>query len=176
MSSTARCIPGEGTVVCGRWAWVVLVAAVTACHEAPPPAPPAARPPAPLGLGQVRAAFPDGVGDPGGWAKDLLAGFTDSALVPDATRVCAVVAVLQQESGFQADPPVPNLGTLVRKRLDEEAERFGPLGPSAMDRLLKRRAPGERWTVDERSRRLRTERELDRLFRVVLGAEPRAEP
>src|SRR5215831_15351186 len=118
MSSTAGCDPREGSVVCRRrrCLWGVLVAAVTACHEAPPPPSPPARPPPPLGLGQVRAAFPDGVGDAGGWAKDLLAGFSDSGLVPDATRVCAVVAVLQQESGFQADPPVPNLGTLVRKR------------------------------------------------------------
>ena len=44
--------------------------------------------------------------------------------------MCAVVAVLQQESGFQADPPVANLGTLVRTRLEEEAEKYGPLGPA----------------------------------------------
>ena len=156
--------------------WGVLVAAVTACHEAPAPPPPRARPPLLLNVGQVRVAFPEGVGDPDGWAKDLLAGFSDSALVPDATRVCAVVAVLQQESGFQADPPVPNLGTLVRNRLDEEAERFGPLGPSAMARLLKEKAPGERRTFEERIRRLRTERELDLLFRDMLEAERREHP
>ena len=139
----------------------LLLAGTTACHEAPPPPPPPARPPPPLGPSQVRAAFPDGVGDPPGWAKDLLAAFSDTGLVPDATRVCGVVAVLQQESGFQADPPVPNLGAMVRTRLKEEAERLGPLGPSAMERLLADRVPGDRRTFDERIRRLRTERELD---------------
>ena len=89
---------------------LLVLAAATACHEAPPPPPPPARPPAPLGPSQVGAAFPDGVGDPSGWARDLLAAFSDAGLVPDATRVCGVVAVLQQESGFQADPPVANLG------------------------------------------------------------------
>jgi len=122
------------------------------------------------------AAFPDGVADPGGWAKDLLAAFSDAGLVPDATRVCGVVAVLQQESGFQADPPVANLGVLVRTRLNEEAERYGPLGPAAMGRLLADRATGDRRTFDERIRRLRTERELDLLFRDMLEAERREHP
>jgi hypothetical protein len=116
------------------------------------------------------------VGDPAGWARDLLAAFADAGLIPDATRVCGVVAVLQQESGFQADPAVANLGALVRARLNEEAERYGPLGPTAMERLLRDRAPGDRRTFDERVRRLRTERELDLLFRDMLEAERREHP
>ena len=155
---------------------MLLLTGATACHEAPSPSPPPARPPPPLGPVQVVAAFPDGVADPGGWAKDLLAAFSDAGLVPDATRVCGVIAVLQQESGFQADPPVANLGVLVRTRLNEEAERYGPLGPAAMGRLLADRATGDRRTFDERIRRLRTERELDLLFRDMLEAERREHP
>ncbi|MGZ6076447.1 MAG: DUF1615 family protein [Myxococcaceae bacterium] len=158
------------------WLTGMLLAAASACHEAPPPAPPPARPPPPLGPAQVRTAFPEGVGDPAGWAKDTLAAFSESSLVPDATRVCAVVAVLQQESGFQADPPVAHLGALVRTRLQEEAAKYGPLGPTAMERLLKERAPGDRRTFDERIKRLRTERELDVLFRDMLQAERREHP
>ena len=155
---------------------MLLLGGVLACHEAPSPPPPPSRPPPQLGPTQVRAAFPDGVGDPTGWAKDLLAAFADAGLLPDATRVCGVVAVLQQESGFQADPPVANLGALVRARLKEESERYGPLGPAAMERLLRDRAPGDRRTFDERIRRLRTERELDLLFRDMLEAERREHP
>ena len=155
---------------------VLLVLAGTACHEPPPPPPPPARPPPPLGAFQVRAAFPDTVVDPGGWARDLLAAFADAGLVPDATRVCAVVAVLEQESGFQADPAVANLGTLVQTRLREEAEKYGPVGPAALERLLARRAPGDRRTFEQRIRRLRTERELDLLFRDMLESERREHP
>ncbi len=158
------------------WMTALLLAAATGCHEAPAPPPPSARPPPPLTPAQVRAAFPEGVGEPGGWAKDVLAAFADAGLVPDAARVCAVVAVLQQESGFQADPPVANLGVLVRGRLNEEAERFGPLGPAAMERLLADRAPGDKRTFEQRIRRLRTERELDVLFRDMLEAERREHP
>src|SRR5215469_8042517 len=178
MSSTARCVPRRGLPVFRHPGWMrtLLLVGITACHEAPPPPPPPARPPPPLGPVQVRAAFPDEVSDPAGWAKDLLAAFADTGLVPDATRVCGVVAVLQQESGFQADPPVANLGALVRARLNEEAERYGPLGPAAMERLLQDRAPGDRRTFDARVRRLRTERELDLLFRDMLEAERREHP
>src|SRR5215470_9832902 len=178
MSSTARCIPRRGSLVFRRRGWValLLLAGVTACHEPPAPPPPPARPPSPLGPDQVRAAFPEGVGDPAGWARDLLTAFSESGLVPDTTRVCGVVAVLQQESGFQADPPVPNLGGLVRARLNEESERLGPLGPPAMAQLLKHRAPGDKRTFEERIRRLRTERELDVLFRDMLEAERREHP
>ena len=158
------------------WVALLLLVGAVACHEPPAPPPPPARPPPPLGPVQVRAAFPDGVGDPAGWARDLLAAFSESSLVPDATRVCGVVAVLQQESGFQADPPVPNLGALVRTRLKEESERLGPLGPPAMARLLKNRAPNDRRTFEERIRRLRTERELDLLFRDMLEAQRREHP
>ena len=177
MSSTAGCHSCRGPGLYRRRAYsALLLVAALGCHEPPPPPPPPARPPPALTAAQIQAAFPDGVGDPAGWAKDLLAAFGASGLVPDATRVCAVVAVLQQESGFQADPPVANLGTLVRTRLREEAERYGPLGPAAMDRLLKDRAPGDRRTFEERIKRLRTERELDLLFRDMLEAERREHP
>jgi uncharacterized protein DUF1615 len=158
------------------WPALLVVAAATACHEPPPPPPLPARPPPPLGVAQVKAAFPDGVVDPAGWTKDLLSAFAEAGVVPDATRVCAVVAVLQQESGFQADPPVANLGTLVRTRLHEEAEKYGPVGPAALEQLLARRAPGDRRTFEQRIRRLRTERELDLLFRDMLESERREHP
>src|SRR5215472_5644355 len=178
MSSTARCIPRTKTGVSRALLPLapLIVAAATACHEAPPPPPRPAHPPPPLGPLQVRAAFPDTVADPGGWARDLLAAFADAGLVPDATQVCAVVAVLEQESGFQADPAVANLGTLMRTRLDEEAEKYGPVGPAALERILTRRAPGDRRTFDQRIGRLRTERELDLLFRDMLESERREHP
>jgi hypothetical protein len=148
--------------------------ALAACREAPPA--PRVSLPQPLEVAQVQAAFPDGVGDAGGWARDVRAAFAEAGIVPDADRVCGVVAVLQQESGFQADPSVPQLGTLVRQRLREEAGRYGSLGSGALDALLHERAPDDRRTFDERIRRLRTERELDMLFRDMLQAERRRHP
>jgi hypothetical protein len=151
----------------------LLLAAACRQSAAPPPPP---RPGPALDLAQVQQAFPPGLVDGQGWARDLLTAFSRAGVTADATRVCGAVAILRQESGFQADPPVANLGMLVRKRLTEEAERYGPLGPRALKELLAERAPDDRRTFDERVRRLRTERELDLLFRDMLEAERRRHP
>jgi len=148
---------------------------VAACRQGPAP-PPAPRPGPALDLAQVQTALPPGLVDAAGWARDLLAAFSLAGVTADATRVCGAVAILRQESGFQADPPVANLGALVRRRLAEEAERYGALGPRALKELLADRAPDDRRTFDERIRRLRTERELDLLFRDMLKAERRRHP
>jgi len=146
-----------------------------ACRQNPPP-PVAARPGPALDLNQVQTAFPPGLVEAQGWARDLLAAFSRAGVTPDANRVCAAVAILRQESGFQADPPVANLGVLVRQRLAEEADGYGPLGPKMLRELLAQHAPDDRRTFDERVRRLRTERELDLLFRDMLEAERRQHP
>jgi hypothetical protein len=148
---------------------------VAACRQSPAP-PPAPRPGPALDLAQVQTAFPPGLVDAQGWAQDLHAAFSRAGVTADANRVCAAVAILRQESGFQADPPVANLGLLVRQRLAEEAERYGPLGPQALKELLAEHAPDDRRTFDERVRRLRTERELDLLFRDMLQAERQRHP
>ena len=157
----------------GRWA--VLLLALGACKQSPPPSAPS-RPGPAMDLTQVQAAFPPGLVDAQGWARDLLAAFSRAGVTPDANRVCAAVAILRQESGFQADPPVANLGLLVRQRLAEEADRYGPLGPKMLKDLLAEHAPDDRRTFDERVRRLRTERDLDLLFRDMLEAERRQHP
>jgi hypothetical protein len=152
-----------------------VLGGVAACKQPPPPVP-GTRPIRRLGASGIRAAFPEGVIDPAGWAADLLVAFAEAEVSPDPTHVCAVVAVLQQESGIQADPPVPHLGELVRKRLSEEAARYGPVGTAALERLLAERAPGDRRSFAERIRRLRTERDLDLVFRDMLEAERRMHP
>ena len=75
-----------------------------------------------------------------------------------------------QESGFQVDPPVPGLADMVRTRLDEMASSLGPPGKTAVQALLAEHKPGDRRTFAQRLRALRTERDLDLLFRDMLVA------
>ena len=71
--------------------------------------PPAGGGPA-LSPEQARAvideSIPKGVPDRAGWVNDIYAGFTVQALAPTRETVCAVVAVIEQESNFQVDPVV----------------------------------------------------------------------
>ena len=89
------------------------------------------RPPAGNGAAltpeQARAvideSIPKGVSDRAGWVNDIYAGFTVQGLEPNRENVCAVVAVIEQESNFQVDPVVPGMGTIAWKEIDSRAER-----------------------------------------------------
>jgi hypothetical protein len=149
---------------------LLLLGLAEGCRKAEAP-PPAVRPvPRTLTQEEVQALLPADVPDAEGWAHDLRAAFLAAGLPADVERVCGAVAILQQESGFQVDPPVPGLADMVRTRLDELASSLGPPGKSAVQALLAERKPGDRRTFAQRLRGLRTERDLDLLFRDMLAA------
>src|SRR4051812_40182039 len=55
----------------------------------------------------IRRALPDTVADKPGWANDIYTGFTSQGLEPNHENICAVVAVIEQESTFHSNPVVP---------------------------------------------------------------------
>jgi hypothetical protein len=130
----------------------------------------APRPVLTLSAAEVVRLLPPELPDAEGWARELASAFSDAGIPGDLERVCGAVAVLQQESGFQVDPPVPGLADMVRTRLDEMAASLGPPGKSAVQSLLAERKPGDKRTFAQRLRALRTERDLDLLFRDMLAA------
>lgn len=124
--------------------------------------------PAPqLGTVDIVQHIPPHVPDREGWADDI--AFALRSLEKDITaeRVCAVIAVIEQESGYQTDPVVPNLPQIVREGLKKKFARLGPLAQPALDTLLSGKAPGSNETFNQRINRLRTERDLDRFFRDI---------
>jgi hypothetical protein len=154
-----------------RWRAAVLLGllGLCGCRKAePPPASP--RPARTLSEAEVVRLLPSELPDAEGWARELVAAFASAGIPGDLERVCGAVAVLRQESGFQVDPPVPGLADMVRTRLDEMAASLGPPGKSAVQALLAERKPGDRRTFAQRLRALRTERDLDLLFRDMLAA------
>jgi hypothetical protein len=122
-----------------------------------------------LSAEEVAQLLPRSVPDREGWAQDVVTALQAHGLRPHVSAVCSVLAVIEQESGYKADPPVANLSRLVREKLDAYAEKLGPLGPPAMRELLDRKAPGEKRTFAERLERVKTEQELDRVFRELLA-------
>jgi hypothetical protein len=123
---------------------------------------------------QVRAELmrriPTGVQDRAGWARDIQAAFAAQELEPTSAHLCAVIAVVGQESGFQADPPVPNLPKIARKAIDERAAAVH-VPQFAIDAALRMRAPDGR-TYAERLDALRTERQLSALFEEMTARMP----
>ena len=125
---------------------------------------------------QVARLLPPKVQDKDGWARDLVAALDANKLPIDVEHACAVIAVAEQESGFQANPAVPNLPVIARRALEEKASALGPLGPSVLKELLEVQAPGTKKTFDARINSLRTEADLDRLYRDLLAEHKRRHP
>ncbi len=121
-----------------------------------------------LSLAEVTQLIPPKVKDRAGWAEDLAAVFEAQERSPNLPSLCAVVAVVEQESGFDANPAVADLSRIVRERLEEQARKLGPLGPRVVSELLGGKAPGEKLTFEQRLGKVRTERDLDRVFRELL--------
>jgi Protein of unknown function (DUF1615) len=71
----------------------------------------------------IEASLPRNVPDRTGWAADMYAAFTVLTVTPNRENICAVVAVIEQESGFRVDPEIPGLGVIARKEINSRAER-----------------------------------------------------
>ncbi|RYZ40811.1 MAG: DUF1615 domain-containing protein [Myxococcaceae bacterium] len=156
---------------CARpWALVALALFTVACASRAPTTVPDTPPPPRLSVAQVARLLPAKVKGPEreGWAQDVLAALDAEAVHPSPPVVCQVLAVIDQESGFQADPAVPGLAKLVRQKLEATAGRLGPLGRRVLDEVLASKAKGARRSFGARLDAARTERDLDRLFRDML--------
>lgn len=108
--------------------------------------------------------------DRDGWAGDLYAAL-DHLGVPHATQTyCAVIAVIEQESSFQADPSVPGLARIVRRELAEREARYRIPGV-VVDAALSKTSPDGR-SYEQRIAALRTESQVNTLFEDMIGELP----
>jgi hypothetical protein len=137
------------------------------CSSAPPRQPPVDPD---VARAEIRARIPSAVANRDGWAIDMFAAFEALEIRPDAHNICAVVAVIQQETGFQVDPVVPGLPAMARREIDERAARYHIPG-ALVSLALNTRSPDGR-SYAERLREARTERALSEMFQDFIGAVP----
>ncbi len=156
----------------GLIAALAIAALLTGCAAAPPATAPASTPAVspiePRAL--IEESLPHSVRDRSGWTTDMYAAFTVLTITPNRENVCAVVAVIQQESGFQVDPVIPGLGAIARAEIDRRAERAHvPLmivnGVLALKSLDGR-------TYADRIDAARTEKELSDVYEDFIAAVP----
>ncbi|MDP2345795.1 MAG: DUF1615 family protein [Deltaproteobacteria bacterium] len=145
---------------------LLLCLSLAACvHEAPATSTTPA-----LDQRQVTALVPAKLKDRAAWADDVVAAIRLTNKEPTAERVCAVLAIIEQESGFAVDPVVASLPSVVKKGLVKRLEKLGPLAEPMLAAVLEGKAPGDVETFGQRLEKLHTERDLDRLFRDVAKA------
>ncbi len=123
---------------------------------------------------QVRAELlrklPATLADREGWARDVQAAFAAQKLQPSSANLCAVLAVIEQESTYRADPPVPGLAAIARNEINRRAGAMR-VPQLVVDAGLRMRSPDGR-TFAERIAALRTEQELSALFEEMTARVP----
>jgi len=114
--------------------------------------------------------MPASVPDRAGWAVDIYAALAALHIEPSTANVCSVLAVVEQESTYHADPAVPGLGRIARDEIDRRAERAG-VPRLVVQTALQLRSPDSR-SYSERIDAAKTEKELSDLFEDFIAQVP----
>ena len=140
----------------------------------PPPVLPAVPVPAPLGDREGRTLIarflPPGIADREGWAGDLHTAFTALRLPLTPDFICAAVAVIEQESSFQADPAVPGLPRIVWGEIEARRQRYH-VPRMMLDAALLTTSPDGR-NYRNRIDALRTEKQMSALYEDMISEFP----
>ena len=118
----------------------------------------------------IAARLPAQLANRSAWASDLQLVLAALRIQPSESHICAVLAVTDQESGFRADPPVPQLASVAREEIFRRADAANV--PALAVRLaLQLNSPdGRSW--DERLDAVKTERELSVIYEEFISQVP----
>ena len=151
-----------------------LITSVTAllvlagCATQRTPEPPA-RKPAEVKAELVRL-LPAKTADRQGWATDIYAAFAAQGIYPSTQNLCSVLAVTEQESTFQVDPPVPGLGKIAREEIDRRAAKVH-IPRLLVSGALQVKSPNGK-SYSTRLNAARSEKELSAIFDDFIGMVP----
>ena len=118
----------------------------------------------------ARKAIPPNVKDAGGWATDIQTSFSLLGLPATRGSLCATVAVIEQESGFQVNPVVADLPAIAWKAIEERAARYHI--PGFMVRTALALPSGNGQSYAQRIDSARTEEDLSRTFEDLIDTVP----
>jgi len=134
------------------------------------------RPPAPLvydaaaSRESIDQSLPRNLPDRSGWVSDIDAAFTAEALPASRENICAVVAVIEQESGFQVNPVIPGLPAIAWREIDRRVADAGVprvLVDAALDL-----PSSNRRSFRERINAAKTEKDLSDIFEDFTSLVP----
>jgi len=119
---------------------------------------------------EVVGRMPTDAPDRTGWASDIQTAFSTQRIDPNTENICAVLAVIAQESGYHADPSVPNLPRIAREEIDRRAAAHH-IPELLVDAALEIHSPDGR-SYSDRLRHARTERELSGIYEDLIASVP----
>lgn len=123
----------------------------------------------------IRHAIPNHVAQRDSWAKDMSSIMDELKIEKTPTNVCSIVAIVDQESNFIANPKVPGLGQkavkevstrLEEKFTDKLGSRFGKPVAQYFNNVLKNQ-PSPHDNYLNQMKKVQTEKDLDLLYRQI---------
>ena len=130
-----------------------------------------------LDADQIKQLLPPRINERSAWAKDIF-DITEQLDIPQTKEnICSIVAVADQESNFVADPQVAGLGEEavkeVEDRLDEKfkdklGDAIGGTLAGYFQEVLKNQPSPDNNYLSQ-MRRVKTERQLDELYREIFS-------
>lgn len=149
--------------VLGLFAALALASCSTLPSPPPGPAPAVVQ-------DQIARRIPVTVTDRTGWADDIRVAFNAQRIEPSVENICATLAVIEQESGYRANPEVPNLPRIARGEIDRRAAAVH-IPKLLVDAGLKVTGSDGR-SYGEQLARVRSERDLSELYEEIIGRVP----
>lgn len=119
---------------------------------------------------EIVRLIPANVADRNGWAADIYTAFTAQEISTSTENLCAVLAVTEQESTFQADPPVAGLAKIARAEIDRRASSLHVPG-FLVSAALRIDSPNGK-TYSQRLAAVRTEKQLSAIFDDFISMVP----
>lgn len=108
--------------------------------------------------------------DKEGWAVDLQSAFKSLQISPSPEHFCSTMAIIEQESSFQADPVVPGLPAIIRRELSQRSEKYN-IPQTVVDWMLASNSRDGR-SFGERINALKTEKQLSDLIEEIIAMVP----
>lgn len=146
--------------VCAQGLILLAVACLLACTPSTQTKPS-------LNSKQVAGLIPRAIKDKEAWASDMVEIFAALDIDQTPQNFCMAIAVIDQESNFVADPAVPNLGATALQALNDKLEdKLGKTGAILFQKMLASR-PEPNNNFLKQIKAVKTERQLDELFRQM---------
>lgn len=114
--------------------------------------------------------LPSRLKDKEGWAIDLQTAFKALQIPPAASNFCATIALIEQESSFQADPVVPGLPAIIRREIEQRRDKYS-IPQTVIDWMLTTNSRDGR-SFNQRINALKTEKELSDLIEEIIAMVP----
>lgn len=148
----------------------VLLPVVPPIALPPPEALPPSRPIERDSRALLLQLLPPKINDRSGWATDIHTSFAALHIPATPENYCAAIAVIEQESSFQADPVVAGLPRIVWKEIETRRKKYS-IPKVVLDVALLKSSPDGR-SYKARINALKTERQMNTLFEEMIAELP----